>query len=147
METLNQLKNRCVNLGLVKYGNKADLIRRINSREYLNELIKSGLYFRQLNLQENYTAVVFKRWRIKILKFLLLVLILVIICAIFTIYRKKKIFEKQLVHSLTQEIFKTIVNCVKKRKIRNFFLAFFYYLIPFFEIIFFYKKSLVRMLA
>ncbi len=137
METLNQLKNRCINLGLVKYGNKADLIRRINSREDLNELIRTGLYFRQLNSRENYTAVLFKRSKIKILRFLLLVLIFSIIYAVFTIYRKKNFFEKQLVHSLTQGILKTIENCMINRKIRNFFSNVFLFLnIIFFEIFF-----------
>ena len=84
---LRQLKFRCECLGIPKYGSKADLIRRIEEKENLNNLIQAGLFFRQMNHQKNLQSKMLRQSLYKC--FVLALLLLTALCVILMLKRNK----------------------------------------------------------
>ena len=74
---LTELRDRCVALGLVKYGNKADLIKRVRERESFNETLNAGIYFQHIQNNQGITTSLFTLKNMLGCCLILLVLILV----------------------------------------------------------------------
>lgn len=74
---LTELRYRCMALGLVKYGNKADLIKRVRERESFNETLNAGIYFQHIQKNEGITRSLFTLKNMLDCCLVLLVLILV----------------------------------------------------------------------